>query len=107
MLDLGLKKDFDRDFEMGGMLGRGSFAVVRLCTHRATGETFAVKIMTKRCQKGQASLETQFAARVHHEVDMLRTLGKHRSSPVPPAGVGPSTHGRRILPPHPLLQAAP
>lgn len=72
--DLGLRKDFCRVFETGRILGRGSFAVVRECTHTETGEKFAVKVMTKST-KG-ARLDPKFATRVHHEVDMLRTLGE-------------------------------
>lgn len=52
-------------YREGGTLGEGSFGVVRRCTHRATGEEFAVKKVGKS--------NTPFAA-IQKEVDIMQSL---------------------------------
>lgn len=39
------------------VLGTGSFAIVRLCTHRKTGQTFALKVIHKRAIAGKWQVE--------------------------------------------------
>ena len=36
------------DFELGAVLGRGSFSEVRAATRRSTGEPVAIKVMAKK-----------------------------------------------------------
>ena len=35
-------------YVFGKTLGQGAFGVVRLCMHKISGKTFAIKIMAKR-----------------------------------------------------------
>lgn len=55
--------------------------MVREATHKVTQKTYAVKMMTKACEAGSARLDPKFALRVHHEIDILQTLGARSACP--------------------------
>jgi serine/threonine protein kinase len=38
-------------YELGAQIGRGHFGIVRLCTERATGRTYAVKVLPRFVQR--------------------------------------------------------
>jgi serine/threonine protein kinase len=44
----GYKTNLDKDYELGPVIGAGSFATVHLATDRKTGQRFAVKSMFKK-----------------------------------------------------------
>ncbi|KAI8465162.1 MAG: kinase-like domain-containing protein [Monoraphidium minutum] len=72
--EFGFRGGFADDYDLGPMLGAGSFATVHVAVSRATGEKFAVKTLPKRFL-GEY-LEPMFSARVRHEVDVYRTMGQ-------------------------------
>jgi calcium-dependent protein kinase len=74
--EFGFAADFADRFDLGPMLGSGSFATVHLATERSTGRRFAVKTLPKRFAPDGATLDPPFAARVLREVDVYRTLGR-------------------------------
>lgn len=41
-------KPFKALYEVGAELGKGHFAVVKLCTHRQSGDFYAVKVISKK-----------------------------------------------------------
>jgi calcium-dependent protein kinase len=56
-------------YELGKELGKGQFGVTRLCTHKASGKSFACKTISKRrftCKEDADDVRT--------EVHVLRTL---------------------------------
>lgn len=61
--------EFFQYYVQGRVLGRGVSSVVYLCTHKATGEEFAVKIIDKS--------RVEDADAVRNEVACLRALGRH------------------------------
>ena len=59
------------DFELGRVLGRGSFGTVALATKSSTGETYAIKSLSKRMliavrQTNSAMLEREILRRPSH-----------------------------------------
>ena len=40
-------RHFSQDYKMGDFLGYGSDAIVKKCTHKSTGQVYAVKIFDK------------------------------------------------------------
>ena len=59
------------DFELGRVLGRGSFGTVALATKTSTGETYAIKSLSKRMliavrQTNSAMLEREILRRPSH-----------------------------------------
>ncbi|KAI7884702.1 Pkinase-domain-containing protein [Lichtheimia hyalospora FSU 10163] len=48
-------------------LGTGSFAIVKVCTHRKTGQTFALKIINKRAIAGREHM-------LDNELDVLKQV---------------------------------
>eukprot|EP01138_Halocafeteria_seosinensis_P002850 gb/GECG01002911.1/.p1 GENE.gb/GECG01002911.1/~~gb/GECG01002911.1/.p1 ORF type:complete len:1327 (+),score=183.78 gb/GECG01002911.1/:1-3981(+) len=68
------KTPFHDDYELGDVIGRGTFSVVRTCTHRENGEQRAVKcIDTKRFRLSQNWKQS----RLLDEVQVLSKLGQH------------------------------
>ena len=57
------------NYELGDILGEGSFATVRLATRKSDGERLAIKLI---------SSGTTSAAEAEHELKILSTLGMHR-----------------------------
>ncbi|GBF96832.1 calcium-dependent kinase-like [Raphidocelis subcapitata] len=72
--EFGFRSGFGDHYQLGPLLGSGSFATVHVAVDRSTGERFAVKTLTKRFL-GEY-LEPLFAARVRHEVDVYRAMGQ-------------------------------
>eukprot|EP00303_Exanthemachrysis_gayraliae_P008394 CAMPEP_0205999402 /NCGR_PEP_ID=MMETSP1464-20131121/829_1 /ASSEMBLY_ACC=CAM_ASM_001124 /TAXON_ID=119497 /ORGANISM="Exanthemachrysis gayraliae, Strain RCC1523" /LENGTH=375 /DNA_ID=CAMNT_0053372601 /DNA_START=16 /DNA_END=1143 /DNA_ORIENTATION=- len=64
----GLNLAFDRKYDIGEVLGHGSYATVRKCTLRTTGEVRAVKMIDKR--KVQPSIRKSLEA----EVQILKMM---------------------------------
>jgi calcium/calmodulin-dependent protein kinase I len=58
------------DYDLGDILGTGTFSEVRLCTNKKTGEKFAVKVMTKEehnpRKKEIIDVEIEILKRVDH-----------------------------------------
>ncbi|RYG42822.1 hypothetical protein EON68_01330, partial [archaeon] len=85
---------FEVDYELGEMLGHGTFSIVHKCRHRASGEVRAVKIIdTHRCRLSRggralpgvggapaSAAEVAAAARstVLEEVRILRALAQNQ-----------------------------
>eukprot|EP00897_Mesotaenium_endlicherianum_P003008 jgi/Mesen1/2735/ME000169S01915 len=61
-------------YEVGPVLGSGQFGCVRSCTHRTTGEKFAVKVISKSSLKSHMAVEV-----VREEVTIMQTVGDHPS----------------------------
>jgi calcium-dependent protein kinase len=70
----GFRRNLERDFELGAVIGEGGFGVVRRCVERSTGRAYAAKLLPKRFLAGRG-LEPHYAARVLHEVDALAAVG--------------------------------
>eukprot|EP00775_Hariotina_reticulata_P009371 gene9371-9534_t len=70
----GFRPHFHEEFELGPMLGSGSFGVVHVALHLKSGRKYAVKSIPKRFF-GQY-LEQHFVARIQHEVDVARHMGQ-------------------------------
>ncbi|WIA19516.1 hypothetical protein OEZ85_004126 [Tetradesmus obliquus] len=70
----GFKPNFSWEFQLGGMIGSGSFGVVHVATHLRSGRKYAVKSVPKQFF-GQ-HLDPGFVARVQHEVDVSRHMGQ-------------------------------
>jgi len=100
------ERAFEEDYVIGDELGRGAFSIVRRCTHRATGQVRAVKIIDTR----RFRLSHTFrATSVLDEVRILRGLSHpgvirvyevydHTGSPpTGGAGVGSSLPAECIL----------
>ncbi|RLN36948.1 hypothetical protein BBJ28_00002078 [Nothophytophthora sp. Chile5] len=66
--------EFNEKYRMGRVIGEGNFSVVKECTHRATGERFAVKCINK------ASLNPKDRSNLVQEIDILKDvrLGQSR-----------------------------
>lgn len=71
--DFGFVRNVEDTYEIGGLIGSGSFSTVREATHKETGEKFAVKSIKKRFKNGY--LDSYLVARVQHEVDIYAHLG--------------------------------
>ncbi|KPA79019.1 putative protein kinase [Leptomonas pyrrhocoris] len=56
-------------YELGPVVGQGSFAAVRLATDRETGEAVAVKLIERRRLCSEAA-----AASLHTEIEMMRGM---------------------------------
>ena len=58
------------DFELGRVLGRGSFGTVALATKTSTGETYAMKSLSKRMLIAVRQTDSAMLERVgHRDVD--------------------------------------
>jgi serine/threonine protein kinase len=66
--DTACEKEIKQHYKIQGVIGKGTFATVRLGKHRTTEEQVAVKIMSKR----KMSKEDQEA--VKQEIDILNSL---------------------------------
>lgn len=53
-----LARRLSDEYALGGKLGTGSYAVVKECTNKGTGEHFAVKIIEKKHAK-EARLKSE------------------------------------------------
>ena len=42
------KKNVEETYHFGRVIGKGAFGNVRICTHFATNQEFAIKIMLKK-----------------------------------------------------------
>jgi len=62
-------------FEMGPTIGQGSFAVVKLCKNRKTGEEVAIKIIDKKNARAVEDLQTEadVMAKIDHP-NVIRVL---------------------------------
>ncbi|ORX54885.1 calcium/calmodulin-dependent protein kinase I delta short [Piromyces finnis] len=60
-------KDIKDFYEIGKTLGVGSFAIVKECINKKTGESFAVKIIDKKHIEGQESM-------IKSEVNVIKQL---------------------------------
>lgn len=58
-------------YEMGPVIGQGSFATVRLATDRETGDAVAVKLTERRRLCSEAAVA---AASLHTEIEMMRGM---------------------------------
>jgi len=63
-------KNFDQVYTVGKVLGQGNYAIVRQVTKKATGETFAVKMIQKAKLAG---IEHSLS----REIQILTTIGYH------------------------------
>eukprot|EP00897_Mesotaenium_endlicherianum_P009616 jgi/Mesen1/8683/ME000511S08095 len=61
-------------YDMGPVLGFGYYGCVRSCTHRESGEEFALKIIPKSALTAPAAVEL-----VRREVAIMQAVGKHSS----------------------------
>lgn len=76
---------FDADYEVGEVLGHGTFSIVRRCVHRATGVMRAVKIIDTTKFRlahayksaGQTGLPRSLGSQILDEVRILRALAPH------------------------------
>lgn len=59
-------RDLEDEYEVGDKLGSGSYGIVKMCTHRITGQERAVKIIEKKKIKNMAQFRT--------EIKILQTL---------------------------------
>eukprot|EP00210_Caulerpa_lentillifera_P006665 g6368.t1 len=66
-------REFEENYELGNVLGSGSFSTVYMATRRSTGDQFAVKIMKKSFEEGY--LSKHCVNHIQHEVDILNKLG--------------------------------
>ncbi|RLN90322.1 hypothetical protein BBJ28_00016638 [Nothophytophthora sp. Chile5] len=64
--------EFNEKYRMGRVIGEGNFSIVKECTHRATGERFAVKCINK------ASLNPKDRSNLVQEIDILKDGVTHR-----------------------------
>jgi len=48
-----MMKNIESRYVFGKTLGQGAFGLVRLCMHKDSGKTFAIKIMAKRAIQKQ------------------------------------------------------
>lgn len=64
----GVDGEVSKKYEIGPVLGKGQFAVVRLCTKKETGEEFALKIVDKSGM-GKDELDG-----LKTEIEILKTL---------------------------------
>lgn len=69
----GYSTGFALKYDVGELLGAGSFGAVHVAVDKVTGERFAVKSIPKRFLGGR--LDEKLLHRVQHEVDVLRHLG--------------------------------
>ena len=67
------KRDATRYYELGKLIGAGTFGTVYEATCRRTGKQFAIKAINKR-YNGEF-LEYHFVNRVQHEVDIYLHMG--------------------------------
>jgi serine/threonine protein kinase len=67
------KREMTRHYELGKLIGAGTFGTVHEAVCRRTGRVFAVKTIHKRFT-GQF-LERKFVRRVQHEVDICMHMG--------------------------------
>ncbi|GBF87584.1 hypothetical protein Rsub_00295 [Raphidocelis subcapitata] len=72
---------FDEVYSCGEVLGTGTYGTVRTCTHTASGEQYAVKVLARRRNRldrtPMIETEVSMAARVAHCPAVARTLGVH------------------------------
>lgn len=64
------KLDLEKKYKIGEELGQGNFAVVKKCTDRKTGKTYAVKIIDKSLCEGKEEMietEVQLLRQVNHK----------------------------------------
>ncbi|KAK9808397.1 hypothetical protein WJX73_000117 [Symbiochloris irregularis] len=66
---------FETRYELGEVLGRGSFGTVRVATDRRNGQVLAVKIIPKTSTKKNIEPE-RILHRIHEEVDVLQRIQK-------------------------------
>lgn len=71
MLGLG-HRDVNEDYELGGLLGQGAYAVVCQCRNRKTGQQYACKTILKSKLKRKADVED-----IRREVQILMVRFTH------------------------------
>ncbi|KAG7958689.1 hypothetical protein I3843_10G031100 [Carya illinoinensis] len=64
--------EIELQYELGRELGRGEFGITKLCTDRATGETFACKSISKNKLRTAVDI-----ADVRREVEIMKHLPAH------------------------------
>ncbi|KAF0441368.1 Pkinase-domain-containing protein [Gigaspora margarita] len=60
-------RDLEKNYTVSGVLGKGSFAVVRKCTDKRTNTDYALKIISKKVIKGKEQMLTT-------ELDVLKQV---------------------------------
>eukprot|EP00897_Mesotaenium_endlicherianum_P004274 jgi/Mesen1/3875/ME000207S02884 len=61
------------DYDVGPVIGEGQFGCVRTCTHKETGERYAVKVICKSSLKSSLAVDT-----VRDEISLMQAVGEHR-----------------------------
>lgn len=69
----GFPRDLHQRYALGGVLGAGSFGVVRHATERATGRRYAVKSIPKVPKSGRAT--PRYLLKLQAEADAMGQLG--------------------------------
>lgn len=69
----GYPRNFKDVYSLSGVLGAGSFGVVRECTERSTGRRYAVKSIPKTPKNGKAT--PRYLLKLQTEVDAMNQLG--------------------------------
>ncbi|KPI89883.1 putative protein kinase [Leptomonas seymouri] len=65
------KGHFRSHYSLGEQLGKGAYAVVFQCTHRETGDVYAVKIVDKK-KAGPKDIDD-----IKHEINVMGHIGYH------------------------------
>ncbi|KAF5473295.1 hypothetical protein F2P56_009917 [Juglans regia] len=65
-------REIELQYELGRELGRGEFGITKLCTDRATGETFACKTISKNKLRTAVDVDD-----VRREVEIMKQLPGH------------------------------
>lgn len=69
----GYPRDLEAQYQLGAVLGAGSFGVVRRAVHRRTGAAYAVKSIAKLPRRGPCT--PRHLLKLRTEVDVMRQLG--------------------------------
>ena len=69
----GYPRDLEAQYQLGSVLGAGSFGVVRRGVHRASGAVYAIKSVAKVPRRGPCT--PRHLLKLRTEVDVMRQLG--------------------------------
>jgi calcium-dependent protein kinase len=69
----GYPRDLEAQYQLGAVLGAGSFGVVRRAVHRRTGAAYAIKSIAKIPRRGPCT--PRHLLKLRTEVDVMRQLG--------------------------------
>lgn len=70
---------FETVYKIGEVLGAGTYGTVRVCTHRETGERFAVKMLQRRRNKTDRTQNIYNEAAMAHRVRWCRSVVRTRA----------------------------